>query len=78
MPYARFKKSGVAYGYGYNFQEIGFVQEVHKQRLIDAGVIEVIADTPAQFEIGVQYETPEKLTPKIQKRDLGSSKRAKR
>jgi hypothetical protein len=75
MPLVRFKKSGVAYGYAYDFGEIGIVQDSHKQRLVDAGIVELIADDPAQPS---QYETPEKLTPKIEKRDVGSSKRTKR
>lgn len=75
MPLVRFKKSGVAYGYAYNFGEVGIVQDFHKQRLVDAGIVDLIADDPAQPG---QYETPEKLTPKIEKRDVGSSKRTKR
>ena len=67
MVRVRFIKSGVSFGYAYNFGEVGVVRSEHLERLVKAGVVEVLE--VKQTVEPPKYETPERNKPKYEKRN---------
>ena len=68
MVRVRFIKSGVAYGYAYNFGETGVVRPGDVDKLQSLGVVEVLPQQAALTTEKPKYETPEAAKPKYETR----------